>query len=58
MEKSLASSEWIDFWGKGRPVGNHKIKYIFRYLILITTDSHQCYNIILPTLVSGVREMN
>ena len=36
----------------------HKINYIFRYLILITNDSHQCYPIILRRLVSGVLEMN
>ena len=45
----LASSERIGL------VGNHNIKYIFRYLILITNDSHQCYSIILRRLVSGVR---
>ena len=39
-------------------VGNHKIKYIFRYLILITNDSHQCYSTILHCLVSGICEMN
>ena len=55
MEKSLASSERMDFGGGGR-VG--KIKYIFRYLILITSDSHQCYSITLRRLVSGAREMN
>ena len=42
MEKSLASTERIDFWGKGY-VGNHKI---FRYLILIAYDLHQFYSII------------
>ena len=52
MENSLAISEWIEFRG------NHKIKYILRYLILITNDSHQCYSIILRRFVFGVREMN
>ena len=56
-QASLASTERIDFWGKGY-VGNHKIKRIFRYLILIANDLHQCYSIILRRLVYGVREMN
>ena len=55
MEKSLASSERINLWEK---VGNHKIKHIYRYLILITNDLHQSYSIISRRLVSGVREMN
>ena len=43
--------------GKGY-VGNHRIKYIFRYLNLITNDSHQCYSIILWHLVPSVHEMS
>ena len=36
---------------------NSQPPYIFRYLIRITNDLHQCYSIIWRRLVSGVRKM-
>ena len=55
MEKSPASSQRTDFWGKGR---YEIIKSNTSSDISFTNDSHQCYSTILRRLVSGVREMN
>ena len=49
-EKKFSKFRTDSFLGKGK-VRNHKIKYNFRYLILITNDPHQCYSIISWRLV-------